>query len=441
MSSLRLFVFSTLIVFSLLLQSAHAVTVDRVVSQGGIEAWLVRDSSNPIITVDIAFEGGAVMDPAGKEGLANLVSGLIDEGSADLDSLTFQRTLLDLSIRLSFDSGKESFSGSLKTLRKNRDRAFELLGQALSQPRFDDEPVGRIRSQILAGIRQNTQNPNRIASSDLFGRLFPDHPYGRPSKGTVESVSNISTEDMRQFVKSRFAKDNLTIGVVGDITVAELQTLLDKTFASLPAKSIPVTTPPITPVTDGSLSVIEHNAPQSAVLFSDIGLKRADPDFYAATVMNHIFGGGGFTSRLYSEIREKRGLVYSVYSRLSPYDQSALLVGRAGTANARVGETLSVLREQWKLMSEKGISESELEDAKTYLTGSFPLRFTSSGTIASILVGMQQYNLGIDYLDRRNALVEAVTREDVNRLAKKLLDPKRLTITVVGKPEGVVSTN
>ena len=177
------------------------------------------------------------------------------------------------------------------------------------------------------------------------------------------------------------------------------------------------------------------------MLFSDIGLKRSDPDYYAATVMNHIFGGGGFTSRLYSEIREKRGLVYSVYSHLSPYDHSALLIGRAGTANARVAETISVLREQWTLMSEKGISESELKDAKTYLTGSFPLRFTSSGSIASILVGMQQYRLGIDYLDRRNALVEAVTREDVNRLAKKLLDPKRLTITVVGLPEGVVSSN
>ncbi len=420
--------------------SAGAVAVERVVSPGGIEAWMVRDTSNPIIAFRFAFRGGGALDPDGKEGLASMVSALLDEGAGDLDSMAFQQTLEDRAIRLSFDAGKDSFGGNLTTLVKNRETAFRLLRLALTEPRFDDEPVSRIREQILAGLRRDLEDPDSISGRALFKALYPDHPYGRPTDGTIESVSAITATDLRTFVRERLGLDNLVVGVVGDITGEEVARVLDETFGRLPKTARPWSVPEVEPEA-GRTIVIDKDVPQSSVLFAGAGLKRDDPDYYTAFVMNHILGGGSFTSRLYSEIREKRGLVYSVYSTLHPMDHSALILGSAATANARVGETLRVVGEEWDRMAAEGISADELMDAKTYLTGSFPLRFTSNGRIASILVGMQIEELGIDYLDRRNALIEAVTRRDVKRVAARLLDRRRLITVVVGKPDGVKNSH
>ena len=420
---------------------ASAVQVERVQSPGGIIAWLVRDSTNPIINVRFAFRGGAALDPAGKEGLANFVAGLLDEGAGKFDSKAFQRTLEDKAIRLGFDASKDSFGGHLQTLTRNRDEAFNLLKLALTQPRFATEPVGRIRAQILVGIKQEAEDPHSVANRALMETLFPNHPYGRPSDGTEKSVETITVDDMKAFVQRRLARDNLVIGVVGDVSPEMLGKLLDDTFGALPAKAAPWSVPEVKPHLTGKTIVIDKNVPQSAIMFADAGLKREDPDFYAAYVLEHIFGSGGFTSRLYSEVREKRGLAYSVGTGLYAYDAAALTVGSAGTANARVGETLKVIADEWKRMADDGVGDKELNDAKTYLTGAFPLRFSSSGRIARMLVGMQLDHLGIDYLDKRNKLIEAVTKADVARLAKKLLDPNRLTMVVVGQPKGVKTTN
>jgi len=415
----------------------HAVTIDRVITPGGIEAWLVRDHTNPIISMRFAFRGGAALDPDGKQGLANFAASTLDEGADDMDSKTFQRTLEDLVITLRFKSGRDTFSGRLVTLAENKDTAFNLLSLALTKPRFDAEPVQRIRSQILSGIRQETEDPGAIASKTLFKTLFPSHPYGRLTNGNKESVAAISVADLRSFAKNRLAKDNLIIGVVGDIDAKTLAGLLDTTFGALPDKAAPWAVPEAEPQGAGRTIVIEKSVPQSSILFAEKGLKRRHPDFYAAYVMNHVFGGGGFTSRLYTTIREKRGLAYSVYSGLHPLNRAGLVFGAAGTANAKVGETIRLLRQEWKRMAEGGMSEKELADAKTYLTGSYPLRFTSSGSIAGMLVGIQLDGLGIDYMDRRNSLIEAVTLADVNRVAKTLLREDRLTLVVVGKPNGV----
>lgn len=420
---------------------AHAVDVQRVTSPGGLTAWLVRDDRNPIISMRFAFRGGAALDPAGKEGLANLVSGLLDEGAGELTSKAFQQELEDKAIRLGFDAGKDTFSGHLETLTKNRDRAFALLKLALTRPRFDKEPVERIRTQIMVGLKQDAEQPHTVASRTLMETLFPDHVYGRPTNGTEATVAKLTADDLRAFVARRLGRDNLVIGVVGDITPEQLGKLVDDTFGALPAKAAPWKIPAVAPKFAGKTIVVDKNVPQSAIIFADAGLKRDDPDFYAAYVMNRIFGGGGFTARLYAEIREKRGLAYSVGTGLYPFDASAMLLGSAGTANARVGETVKVLTDEWRRMAENGVTDKELVDAKTYLTGAFPLRFSSSGRIARMLVGMQLDHLGIDYLDKRNGLIDAVTKADIDRVAKKLLDAKRLTIVVVGRPKGVETTN
>ena len=418
----------------------HTVNIVRVISPGGIEAWLVSDHLNPIINMRFAFRGAAALDPDGKEGLANMVSGLLDEGAGDLDSQAFQRRLEDLSIVLRFDAGRDTFHGRLKTLSDNKDTAFALLKSAVGQPRFDDEPINRVRSQILAGLRRASQDPGTVASLTLARELFPKHPYGRPVEGTPESVKAITGTDLKAFVHERLARDNLVIGVVGDIGPDELGRRLDRVFLDLPASSKASNVKDAQPQISGRTMVVEMAVPQSAIVFAQKGLKRDDPDFYKAYVLNHILGGGGFTSRLYGEIREKRGLAYSIGSYLYPTRHVGLLRGYGGTANKRVGETLKILKSEWRRMADKGVDAKTLRDAKTYLIGSYPLRFTSSGNIAAILVSMRLEDLGIDFLDRRNSLVTGVSLNDVNAMAKKLLDPDNLVIVVVGSPEGVTST-
>lgn len=414
-----------------------AVDVERVVSRSGIEAWLVRDTRNPIISMRFAFRGGSSLDPEGKEGLANMTAALLDEGAGDLDSQAFQKILEDMSISLQFDAGQDTFGGRLKTIVDNKDEAFRLLALAMALPRFDEDAVLRIRSQILAQLRRASEDPDSLASERLFQVLFPDHPYGRRARGTPKSVDEIVAADLRGFVRDRLARDNLVIGVVGDITPETLMPLLDSTFGSLPAKAARWDVPDTRPRGAGKTIVIRKPIPQSVISFAGEGLDRKHPDFYAATVMNHMLGGGGFTSRLYMEVREKRGLAYSVGTQLHPLDHAALLLGGAGTANAQAAETIRIVREEWSRFAEKGVTDEELADAKAFITGSFPLRFTASDRIASTLVGMQLADLGIDYLERRNGFIDAVTRDDVNRVARALLDGKALVFVVVGSPAGV----
>ena len=416
---------------------ARATEVQRVVSPGGIEAWLVEAHAVPLVSLAIAFRGGAALDPAGRPGVANMVSGLLDEGAGKLDSATFQRRLADNAIRLGFDVGHDTFSGSLATLSENTEMAFGLFRLALTAPRFDPKPVARVRDQIQVGIARSAEDPGDTAGRAWFAEVFPDHPYGRPVMGTKESVALITVADLRAYVAAEIARDRMVIGVVGDITPEALAPLLDRTFGALPATAAPLDIPNVVPAAAGRTTVIQRDIPQSVVLFGKKGLARHDPDFYAAFVMNRIFGGGGFTSRLTAEVREKRGLAYGVYTYLAPLDHAALYLGRVATRNARVGESLAVIRAEMTRMRDSGATAAELADAKTYLTGSFPLRFDSNHRIAGFLVSMQLDDLGIDYIDRRNGLIEAVTLADVNRVAKRLLDPAALTVVVVGKPDGV----
>lgn len=419
---------------------AQAVQVERVVSDGGIEAWLVRDQSVPLVAIEFSFRGGAALDPQGLAGLAGMTASLLDEGAGDMDSQAFQQRLDDLSIRLGFEAGMDTIRGSLKTLNDNRDVAVDMLRLALTEPRFDADAVERIRQQILVSLSRRSTDPDAIAGEIWWKAMFPEHPYGRPSDGTAQSVAAIKIQDMRGLVAERFARDQLIVGVVGDIAPAELGPLLDRAFGALPAKGRPADLPDAVPSAGGETYVVRRDVPQSVVSFGHGGIKREDPDWYAAYVMNYVLGGGGFSSRLYDEVREKRGLAYSVYSYLSPLAAGAVYGGGVSTANARVAESLAVIRAEWTRMRDEGVTEGELRDAKTYLTGSFALRFTSSDAIARILVGMQYNDLGIDHLDRRNALIEAVTVDDVNRVARALLAPEKLTVVVVGAPENVEAT-
>ncbi len=416
---------------------AGAVTVEKVVSPGGIEAWLVEDHSNPIIDMEVAFRGGASVEPARLPGLAYMASGLLDEGAGPYDSQTFQGKLEDMAIELSFEAGKDNFRGHLKTITDHRDTAFDLFRLALTKPRFDAEPVARIRSQILAVLAREQQSPDAVAALAWFKAAFPGHPYGVPTRGTPQTVKAITTADLKTYVARHLARDNLVVGVTGDITPAQLGPLLDSTFGKLPAKAEAVTVPDVTPKAPGRIDVITRDNPQSTAMFGQAGLKRDDPDWYAGYVMNYILGGGGFSSWLTEEVREKRGLAYSVYSYLEPLRHAGLIIGGVATRNAEMGQSLALIRDQWKRMRDQGPTPQELADAKTYLVGSFPLNLDSTTSIAELLVTIQVEHLGIDYLDRRAGLINAVSMADVRRVANRLLDPAALEFVVVGKPQGV----
>ena len=430
--------FAVFVFLSIHPQAARAaVEVQRVVSPGGIEAWLVEEHRIPILSMRFAFRGGASLDPDGKEGLAEFVSGMLNEGAGDMGSLAYQTAIEDNAIRLGFNAGLDEFAGTLQTLTERRDRAFELLGLALTAPRFDVGPLERVRAQLISGLMREAKNPNTVAQHLWHRAAFGDHPYGRSPAGTVAAVEDLTAEDLHGFVRDRMTRGTLIVGVAGDIDAATLGRLLDQTFGALPATGPSIAIADTIPVTEGALLVERMPQPQSVVMWGQKGLKRDHPDYYAAYVMNHILGGGGFSSRLTEEVREKRGLAYGVYSYLAPRQHAALYLGGVATQNERVAESIEVIRGEFARMRDEGVDEQELADAKTYLTGSFPLRLDSNSEIASMLVGMQIAELGIDYLERRQGLIEAITVTDIKRVAASLIDPDSFTIVVVGDPVSI----
>jgi zinc protease len=414
--------------------SDAAARIQHLISPGGIEAWFVQDSTVPLIAMEYAFAGGASQDPADKPGVGNMVADLLDEGSGDLDSKTFHERLDRRAIELGFSATRDYFRGSLRMLKDTRDEAFDLLRLSLTSPHFDATDIERIRAQLLSGLRRETSSPNSLAGRKFLEAAYGDHPYGRQAGGTLQSVPTIDVNDLRDYTRRVLAKDTLRIAVVGDIDAATLGKLLDRTFGELPAKAS------LTPVADIVAAkppqqfFIPLDVPQTVVMFGGPGFKRADPNFMASYVVNHILGGGS-SSRLYREVREKRGLAYSVSDSLLWMDHSALFIGSTGTRGARAAETVDAINKEIRRMAEDGPTQKELDEAKSYLKGSQMLALDTSSKLASALLQYQLDKLGIDYIEKRNALVEAVTLDQAKQAAKRLWGQGLLTVIVGRAPE------
>ena len=416
--------------------AAKATTIQRVVSPGGIEAWLVQDPSVPLIAFDFSFRGGANQDPVDKPGVATMATALLDEGAGDFDSRSFHERAEAKAIQLGFSVNRDQTSGSVRTLSANQDEAFELLRLAITSPHFDAVDMERIRDQVLSGLRRETTSPNEMASRRWWSTAFPGHAYGRPVRGTLESIPTITAADLRDYMRRVFARDTLKIAIVGDIDAATAGKFIDKVFGSLPAKSELSDVPVMLPQGLGQKISIDLDVPQSVLILGGLGIARSDPDFMAAFVVNHVLGGGSFSSRLYREVREVRGLAYSVFSTLVPLEHAALFMTGTATRADRTGQTLDVLQSEIRRLAEDGPTEEELAKSKSFLTGSYALSFDTSSKIAAQLVQIQRESLGIDYIDKRNSLVQAVTMADVKRVARRLLDAGML-VTVVGRPQAV----
>ena len=417
---------------------AAATPIERVTSPGGLEAWLVREPSVPLIALSFAFAGGANDDPADRPGVAGMVTDLLDEGAGDLDSKVFHERLEANAIEMSFSAERDHVYGTLRTLGDNRDLAFDLLRLALNAPRFDSEAVERVRAQTLTSLRRATSSPGEIASLRWWQAAFPGHPYGQPTRGSLDSVPQITTDDLRAYVRRVFARSTLKIALVGDIDAATAGTLIDRVFGTLPAAPELQSVPAAAPQGLGRRIVVDLDVPQAVIAFGGTGIARKDPDFIAGFILNHILGGGSMSSRLYQEVREKRGLAYGIRTGLVSLTHAALVSGNTATRDDRAAETLQIIDSEIARFVEAGPTAEELAKAKSYVKGAYALNFDTSSKIAGQLVQIQLDDLGIDYVERRQALIDAITLEDAQRVAKRLF-AGGLLVTVVGRPQGVAA--
>ncbi|MEM6421689.1 MAG: pitrilysin family protein [Pseudomonadota bacterium] len=428
-------------VLGLLAPAAAEASIEIVeaTSPGGVTFWHAEERTIPMVALEMRFEGGAAIDPEGKAGLARLTMDLMDEGAGERDATAFAAEVDALSMRLGFGAQRDAVSVSARFLLETLEPAAALMAEAIAEPRFDADAIERVRGRALSGIRSGQTNPGTLARDTWYATAFAGHPYARPVSGTEESVASLTRED---FVAQRarlMARDKAVIGVIGAIDAEEAGRLVDQLLAGLPAETPVDAAMPAAPETPPppGLQVVDLDVPQSTAIFGQPGYPREHPDYIPAFIMNYVLGGGGFASRLTTEVREKRGLAYSVSASFGDLAGAPLYLGSVGTENARIAESLSVIRAEWTRMAEEGVSAEELEKAKRFLTGAFPLRFDTNAKIARYMVGAQAAGLGTDYVDIRNGLIEAVTVEDIQRVARDLLQPDALSIVVVGTPEGL----
>ncbi|MGL5448498.1 MAG: M16 family metallopeptidase [Rhabdaerophilum sp.] len=412
--------------------------VSAVKTDAGFEIWHVEDYTVPVVSLEFAFLGGAAQDPSDRAGLASLMAALLDEGAGNLTSDAFQEALEEKAIELSFDASRDRLSGSLRTLSENADSAFELLALAIRKPRFDPDAIDRVRAQMISGLKRDETDPGALTRNALYRLAFSGHPYSQPVDGRISDLQAISRDEISDMHKRLMGRSNLILVAVGAISADALAQGIDRAFAGLPSE------PRLMPIASagmdgaGHVEIIDLDIPQSTLYLAMPGLGRQHPDFMAAHVVNHILGGGSFTSRMWQEVREARGLAYSVWSTLRWSAHADLFMAGTATSNERVAESLRVMREEITKMAESGPTDEELGKAKAYLTGSYALQFDTSRKIADHLLMLRADGMPIDYIDRRNSEILAVTPEKARAVAAKLFGDAKPLVIATGRPQGLV---
>ena len=422
-------------VFAALLAAApaQAAPIQNIDLGKHAEVWFTEDHTVPIVSFNISLPAGAAYDPAGKAGLAAFTGAMIDEGAGGLDSKAFHEALANRAIAFSARAERDYLVISISTLKENAPEALHLLQLALTRPRFESEALQRVRAQIIQSLQQDQVEPQRLASRGFMRQFFGGHAYAHPLTGEIESISAITAADLKSFARTHWVKSGLKVAVAGDITAPALAKLLGETFLPVSGAAVP----PLLNV--GRLGapgthVIALPVPQPTAAFGLPGIMRADPDFIPGYVANYILGGGGFSSRLTDEVRVKRGLTYGISTSLTSYNKASILQGSVATRANAIRQTMQVVKDTFAEFAKNGPTQQELDDAKTYLTGSFPLAFASNSGTAAQLGAFQRQNLDIGYVTRRNSLIQAVTLADVKRVSKRLFDPLRLTVVIGGSP-------
>lgn len=407
--------------------------VSQIKTDSGYSAWMIEDKYLPIISIKIVFEkSGSSFDKKGKEGLAHFVSSMLDEGAGGLTSLEYKKRLESLASSIRLGVSEDSFYVNIKTLKKNIEPTLELFNLVLTKPNFDENSLSRVKKQISVKINKQQEDPYNLAIDTISEIIFKDHPYGNDIIGTLESVNTINSQDLKQFTQEHFTRENIVISVVGDYKVDAMSDLLDK-YLQIPNSKVQITD--IADVDLGKSNEViykEFDVPQSTILFSAKSVKRDSEEFYPFYILNHIFGGGSFESRLMNEVREKSGLVYTIYSYIDTMEKVSTIEGYAGTDNNTVEKAIAIIKEEIDKIGKDGITQQELTNAKDYLINSFALKLNKNENIASFLSAMQTENLGVDFLNKRNDIIANISLDQINELSKKYFSSNQFTFVVVG---------
>ncbi|NDF11875.1 MAG: insulinase family protein [Proteobacteria bacterium] len=416
----------------LMANCVHAADVKVIPSKSGVDTWLIQDDNLPIIAVRMVFKkAGYAYDPKDRQGLAFMVANLLDKGAGDLDYVSFNKRLEEQAIQLSAHVDADNFYIDLKTLRQNADEAFRLLNMALTDPRLESSSIEQVRKQVLIAIKKDLEDPDSVAETAWNEEVLRGHPYAYQSKGTLDTVASIRRKDILKFVASRLSRSQVLMSMAGNITPNEAAAATDKVLFKLPrlSNSLQLPSPHYS---EGREITLPLQVPQSVVLFGHESIKYGHPDFYAAHILNYILGGGGFESRLMHRVRSDKGLAYNVTTYINSFDRGALLQGKVSTRNDAVEKSIAIVKQEFARLQKGDVTPEELKLAKDYLTGSFVLKLDSNEKLVRFLAFMQLENLGTNFLSKRNDYINAVTLEDVNRVAKTLLKPDKLVFVTVG---------
>jgi len=428
------FIFFLFLTTFFLSKNSDAIQFESLETKNGIKFWLIEDKALPLVSISFSFKGGSILDPVGKSGVTNLMTSLLDEGTQNFTASEYRLFKRENGIKISFSTSKERIEGTFQVVKPRLQEGFYLLHESINKAKFPINEIKKVKSQVEASIKIDNSNISTIASNKFNKFFFKDKLIGRNTKGSLETLSNISRDDIQTIYRSSFIKNRLVIGISGDIEPDLAKKYVDYVFGDLPSKKF---INPISMLEDlnKGMEIIEMKTPQTTVVFGQKGLGRKDKEYFAARVINYVLGGGGFQSRLYKEIREANGLVYSIYSYLLPYEYAGVIVGGFQTRNQNVGKTIEKVKTEWNRIKTEGITKIELQNAKTYYKGSFSRNFTSTLSIASLLMIVQYYDLGEDYFDKRDLIIDNLKLNELNNLAKNLFDSETLFFMIVGEPK------
>ena len=428
------FIFFLFLTTFFLSKNSDAIQFESLETKNGIKFWLIEDKALPLVSISFSFKGGSILDPVGKSGVTNLMTSLLDEGTQNFTASEYRLFKRENGIKISFSTSKERIEGTFQVVKPRLQEGFYLLHESINKAKFPINEIKKVKSQVEASIKIDNSNISTIASNKFNKFFFKDKLIGRNTKGSLETLGNISRDDIQSIYRSSFIKNRLVIGISGDIEPNLAKKYVDYVFGDLPSKKF---INPISMLEDlnKGMEIIEMKTPQTTVVFGQKGLGRKDKEYFAARVINYVLGGGGFQSRLYKEIREANGLVYSIYSYLLPYEYAGVIVGGFQTRNQNVGKTIEKVKTEWNRIKNEGITKIELQNAKTYYKGSFSRNFTSTLSIASLLMIVQYYDLGEDYFDKRDLIIDNLKLNELNNLAKNLFDSETLFFMIVGEPK------
>lgn len=412
---------------------AADISPAKFITPNGMTVLVLEQHFLPIVEIHALVKVGSAQDPPEKAGLSNLVSSLLDEGTATRTSKQLAEQIDFVGGSLEAHAGEDFSTATVRILEKDIGLGFTLLADILQHPVFPKQEFERVRGQILGEISSDNDDPGHVAMKVFNQLVFQNHPYRWPVNGTEETLRKIVLADVQNFYAKEYLPNQVILTIVGDVTVEQATDLVQTHFGSWkkgPVQPRPVKKPAT--IDKKVVQLIEKDLTQSTIVVGHLGISRTNPDFYAVTVMNHILGAGGFSSRLMDSIRDKQGLAYGITSH---YDTRAMpgsfwinLQTRTETTNQAINSVLS----EMKAIREAPVSEQELADAKAFLMGSFPLRLDSTAKLAQVLAQVEFFGLGFDYFSQYPKWIERVTKDDVLRVAKQYLDPQHYALVVVG---------